>query len=81
VVGAGINGLVAAHYLRRAGCAVTLLERAERVGGACVSELATVNGRSRRYALGASVPGLMPEFILRETGLAGRLERQSPSSF
>jgi phytoene dehydrogenase-like protein len=25
VIGAGINGLVAAHYLRKAGCQVTLL--------------------------------------------------------
>ena len=33
VVGAGINGLVAAHYLRRAGCQVTVLERADRAGG------------------------------------------------
>ncbi|MGH8035172.1 MAG: FAD-dependent oxidoreductase, partial [Lysobacterales bacterium] len=48
VVGSGINGLVAAHYLRRAGCAVTMLERAERVGGACVSEVATVNGATQR---------------------------------
>jgi phytoene dehydrogenase-like protein len=78
VVGAGINGLVAAHYLRRAGCSVTLIERADRVGGACVSELATVNGRSQRYALGASVLGLMPDFIFRETGLANRLETFVP---
>ena len=79
VIGAGINGLVAAHYLRRAGCSVTLIERADRVGGACVSELATVNGRSQRYALGASVLGLMPDFIFRETGLADRLETFVPS--
>jgi len=79
VVGAGINGLVAAHYLRRAGCSVTMIERAERVGGACVSEVATVNGHSQRYALGASVLGLMPDFIFRETGLADRLETFVPS--
>ncbi len=78
VVGAGINGLVAAHYLRRAGCAVTMIERADRAGGACVSELATVNGHSQRYALGASVLGLMPDFIFRETGLADRLETFVP---
>ena len=78
VIGAGINGLVAAHYLQRAGCAVTLIERAERVGGACVSEVATVNGHSQRYALGASVLGLMPDFIFRETGLAERLETFVP---
>jgi len=80
VVGAGINGLVAAHYLRRAGCAVTLLERASRPGGACVSETATVQGRTQRYALGASVLGLMPDFIFRETGLADRLQTYVPSS-
>ena len=79
VIGAGINGLVAAHYLRKAGCPVTLLERAERAGGACVSEVASINGHTQRYALGASVLGLMPEFIFRETGLAERLETFVPN--
>jgi phytoene dehydrogenase-like protein len=78
VVGAGINGLVAAHYLRRGGCSVTLLERADRAGGACISDVATVDGRSQRYAVGASVLGLMPDFIYRETGLADRLETFVP---
>ena len=80
VVGAGINGLVAAHYLRRAGCRVTLLERADRVGGACISAEATIGGRSQAYALGASVLGLMPDFIFRETGLTDRLETFVPAS-
>ena len=79
VIGTGINGLVAAHYLRRAGCTVTLLERAEWVGGACISDVATVDGRSQRYAVGASVLGLMPDFIFRETGLADRLETFVPN--
>lgn len=79
VVGAGINGLVAAHYLRRAGWSVTLLERAERVGGACISDVATVDGRTQRYAVGASVLGLMPDFIWHETGLAARLETFVPN--
>ncbi len=79
VIGAGINGLVAAHYLRKAGCQVTLFERAERVGGACISEAATVNGHTQHYALGASVLGLMPDFIFRETGLAERLETFVPN--
>ena len=34
IVGAGINGLVAANYLQRSGCKVTMIERSHRVGGA-----------------------------------------------
>jgi len=78
VIGAGINGLVAANYLRRAGFAVTMIERSERVGGACVSEIATVNGQPQRYALGASVLGLMQDFVFHESGLADRLETYVP---
>ena len=80
VVGAGINGLVAAHYLRRGGHTVTVLDRADRAGGACVSATATVDGLAQSYALGASVLGLMPDFIFRETGLADRLDTYVPSS-
>ena len=78
VIGAGINGLVAAHYLRRAGCDVTIIERADRVGGACISSTATIDGLTQQYALGASVLGLMPDFIFRETGLADRLATHVP---
>jgi len=78
VVGAGINGLIAAHYLRRAGLAVTMIERAERVGGACISEVATVEGHAQHYALGASVLGLMQDFIFRDTGLSDRLQTYVP---
>lgn len=78
VVGAGVNGLVAANYLRRAGCRVTMLERAERVGGACVSATANVEGAAQHYALGASVLGLMQDFVFEETGLANRLQTFVP---
>jgi phytoene dehydrogenase-like protein len=80
VVGAGINGLVAAHYLRRAGCEVTLLERADRAGGACISAEKTIDGRTQPYALGASVLGLMQDFIFRDTGLADCLETYVPAA-
>jgi len=30
IVGAGINGLIAANYQQRSGCNVTMIERAER---------------------------------------------------
>ncbi len=78
IAGAGINGLVAANYLQRSGCSVTMIERAERVGGACVSEVATVDGVSECYALGASVLGLMQDFVFAETGLANRLQTFVP---
>lgn len=70
IIGAGINGLVAANYLCRAGFDVTMIERSDRVGGACVSATAVVNGISQDYALGASVLGLMQDFVFTETGLA-----------
>jgi phytoene dehydrogenase-like protein len=78
IVGAGTNGLVAANYLQRSGCSVTMIERAERVGGACVSELATVDGVNQHYALGASVLGLMQGFVFEETGLSSRLQAFVP---
>lgn len=74
VIGAGINGLVAANYLVRAGHRVTLLERSDRIGGACVSETVEVQGLQQDYALGASTLGLMQDFVWRETGLAERLQ-------
>jgi phytoene dehydrogenase-like protein len=78
IVGAGINGLVAANYLQRAGCNVTMIERAERVGGACVSEVATVDGLTQPYALGASVLGLMQDYVFEDTGLASRVQTFVP---
>jgi phytoene dehydrogenase-like protein len=79
VIGAGINGLVVANYLQRAGHRVTLLERNVRVGGACVSETAVVDDIRQDYALGASTLGLMQDFVWQETGLADRLHIWAPS--
>jgi len=79
VIGAGINGLVVANYLQRAGHQVTLLERNDRVGGACVSETAVIDSVRQDYALGASTLGLMQDFVWQETGLADRLRIWAPS--
>ena len=50
IIGAGVSGLSAAHYLRQAGYRnVTVLERDPRVGGKCCS--VTVDGRV--YEMGA----------------------------
>jgi phytoene dehydrogenase-like protein len=78
IVGAGINGLVAANYLQRSGCRVSMIERGDRVGGACVSGSTTVDGVTQDYALGASVLGLMQRFVFEETGLAKRLQTFAP---
>src|SRR5262249_4032534 len=79
IVGAGINGLVAANYLLRSGCRVTMIERAPRVGCACVSATAEIDGVRHTYAQGASVLGLMQDFVFEETGLATRLQAYAPT--
>lgn len=78
IVGAGINGLVAANYLQRAGCRVTMIESAAKVGGACISATASIGDRQQNYALGASVLGLMQDFVFAETGLAKKLQTYVP---
>ena len=79
IVGAGINGLVAANYLQRQGCHVTIIDQANRLGGACVSEEMSYNKIPHKYALGASVLGLMQDFIFVETGLSKQLEYFVPT--
>jgi phytoene dehydrogenase-like protein len=78
VVGGGINGLVAANYLRRGGLDVVLLEREPRVGGACVSGTTSIDGQKYEFPEGATVLGLMQNFVYQETGLAERLRIWAP---
>ena len=68
VVGAGHNGLVAANYLARGGLEVTVLERRDVVGGACVTEELIPGFRGSSCAFVAG-PGLEPR-IMRDLGLA-----------
>jgi len=81
VVGAGHNGLVTAAYLARAGLRTLVLERRDRIGGACVTEEPWPGYRVSRAAY---VAGLLRPAVVAELGLAGhglRLLRRDPSSF
>ncbi|MBX9724700.1 MAG: NAD(P)/FAD-dependent oxidoreductase [Candidatus Obscuribacterales bacterium] len=78
VIGAGINGLVAANYLQKAGNAVYLLEKKANVGGACTFDTLEKDGKIYEYPSAATVLGFMQDFVFEETGLAARLEIREP---
>ena len=49
IIGAGINGLVAANYLKRSGHRVTLIEKKSSPGGACAMESFTHDNSHYQY--------------------------------
>ena len=69
VVGGGHNGLTAAAYLARAGRSVLVLERRERLGGACTLEQPFADSG---YLVSpcAYVVGLLDQTVVDELGLA-----------
>src|SRR5262245_59280221 len=71
VVGGGHNGLTAAAYLARAGKQVLVLERRERLGGACTLERPFPDSE---YVVSpcAYVVGLLDELVIRELDLRAR---------
>ena len=66
IVGAGINGLVAANYLKKENYDVTLLEFKEHTGGACIKDSKVINDKKIDFAYGATVLGMMPKFIFEK---------------
>jgi phytoene dehydrogenase-like protein len=71
VVGGGHNGLAAAAYLARAGSSVLVLERRERLGGACTLERPFPDPRFVVSPC-AYVVGLLDELVISELGLRNR---------
>jgi phytoene dehydrogenase-like protein len=73
IVGGGHNGLTAAAYLARAGRSVIVLERRERLGGACTLERPFADERfvvsPCAYVLGLLDDVVIDELELRRRGL------------
>ena len=79
VVGGGHNGLTAAAYLAKAGQRVLVLERRERLGGACTLERPFENS-DFVVSPCAYVVGLLDEVVIRELELRRRgYESTSPT--
>ena len=80
IIGGGINGLVAANYLKKNNFNVTLIEKNNHLGGACVRDHLSINENKIYYPKGATVLGMMQKFIFEETGLKNYVKTYYPKS-
>jgi phytoene dehydrogenase-like protein len=78
VIGAGHNGLVCAAYLAREGLKTLVVERSDRIGGACVTEELFPGFRISTASYALSL--LQPEIIV-ELGLKLDIRAKDPESF
>lgn len=78
IIGAGVNGLVAANYLKKHDFNVTILEKKNYVGGACVKDSTIIHNKKIDFSYGATVLGMMPNFIYKETGLSKKIKTFCP---
>src|SRR5712664_4750787 len=71
IIGAGHNGLVAANYLAKAGLHVLVVERSDRVGGACVTDEIAPGFKvsAAAYVSGLFRPQIIDDLDLRRFGL------------
>ena len=78
VIGGGHNGLTAAAYLARAGQSVLVLERRERLGGACTLEQPF---EDKRFLVSpcAYVVGLLDQLVIEELDLPAHGYRVTPA--
>ncbi|MBI2521851.1 MAG: FAD-dependent oxidoreductase [Bdellovibrio sp.] len=77
VIGAGIAGLTSAHYLKKSGHDVTILESSQRVGGRMTSDHLDgyIIDRGAQF-LSEGYTTLIP--LIKEVGLANELVESSP---
>ncbi len=80
IIGSGINGLVAANYLAKEGYDVSIIEKNDFTGGACVKDSTKIENKNIDFAHGPTVLGMMPDFIFKETGLVKMVEGFYPKT-
>ena len=79
VVGGGHNGLTAAAYLARADKSVLVLEKRERIGGACTFERPFADAPEYVVSPCAYVVGLLDDGVIRELELERHGYRVTPA--